>query len=313
MALPAFPFDGDAYRLTMGTRLLAPDRLIEVDDRYHAEIALKAEILAGDERYYYRALPAPPDTEAMAWDAIAELLPNMARHHPRHFALAVEGGRWRWTNHLLGQEMVFTPADRAGLPRPPLDWLGRQVQEDLLLLDGTAEGTPLVAGHLCFAAGWCLDDKLGRSFLDIHDPVPEFRERIGRPADLLMQRIKPGHPSYRVGWSLTVSDQLNRAPRFDHQLAPLRAGITADNAGERCFLRLERQTFSRLPRTRAVLFTIHTSLAPLAAVLTDAERLDRFATTIRTLPPRTRAYKGIGPYEAALLGYLERRRGASGQ
>jgi hypothetical protein len=92
-------------------------------------------------------------------------------------------------------------------------------------------------------------------------------------------------------------------------LPRLRAAVTAENAGARLFVRVERQTFSRLPRTRAVLFTIHTYLAPLAAVLTDRDRLERFSGVLRTLPPPLRDYKGITPLADRLLAYLERRRG----
>lgn len=308
MTLPIFPFEQGRYAMTMGTRALAPDCLIEVDAaRYQAELALKAAILASDERYYYQC-PATPDITAMAWETVTALLPVMARRYPDYFALQIDGARWRWTNHLLGQTADIIPGDAASLPRPPLDWLGRQVQEDLLLLDGAATGTPLVAGHLCFPAGWCLDEKLGQPFLAIHDPVPGFREQIGRSADLLMQRIKPGHPSVRYGWSLTVTDQLNRAPKVSGDVPQLRAAVTAENAGERLFVRVERQTFSRLPRTRAVLFTIHTYLAPLAAVLTDPDRLERFAGVISTMPPPLRDYKGITPLSERLLAYLEQRR-----
>lgn len=300
-----FPFERADYAMTMGTRALDPDDLIVVDpSRYAGELALKDAILTSDERHY---LQVAPGAEPMTWEALTHLLPIMAGRHPDHFGLAIDGHRWCWTNRLLDQQTRFTPGDAVTLPRPPLDWLGRQVQEDLLILDGTVAGTPLVAGHLCFAAGWCLDDKLGRPFLAIHGPVPGFGERIGRPADLLMQRIKPGHPSWRVGWTLTPSAELNRAPRVSGDRRDLGAAITADNAGERLFLRLERQTFSRLPRTRAVLFTIHTTLAPLATVLTDRERLARFAGVIRTLPPEVCAYKGIVWYHDRLLAYLERR------
>jgi len=36
----------------------------------------------------------------------------------------------------LGETTTFTPGDAATLPLAPLDWVGRQVQEDLLVLDG---------------------------------------------------------------------------------------------------------------------------------------------------------------------------------
>lgn len=304
--LPYFPFDSDQFALTMNARALAVASLIEVEpDKYRAELAEKDAILAGDYRYYYQA---PPGTEAMQWEAIALLLPNMARHHPQHFALRADGDRWTWTNRLLGTETALTLGDPASLPLPPLDWLGRQVQEDLILMaeDGEA-GTPLVAGHLCFGAGWCLDDKLGRSFLDIHAPVALFAETIGRSSDLLMRRLKPDHPVARVGWSITTSTDLNRSPAVANKWRQDVATIDAANAGERCHLRLERQTLSRLPRTRAILFTIHTYLAPIAATIaTEApERARRLAGTLRTAPDEFLRYKGITQFYRPLLAYLE--------
>ena len=44
-----------------------------------------------------------------------------------------------------------------------------------------------------------------------------------------------------------------------------------DEADAQQFLRAERQTFLRLPRTGAVLFAIHTYVVPLSA-LSQAER-----------------------------------------
>ncbi len=304
--LPYFPLDTDQYAMTMNARALAVDCLIEVDRaNYRAELAEKDAILASDYRYYFRS---PPATMALAWEAIELLLPNMARHHPEHFALQIEDGRWCWQNRLLGTEQRFILGAADSLPLPPLDWLGRQMQEDLLIMaeDGAA-GTPLVAGQLCFAAGWCLDDKLGRSFLAIHEPVPSFAGQIGRSADLLMQRLKPGHPTGRVGWSITTSPALNHAPALRQRERADTSAIEPAIAGERCYLRLERQTFSRLPRTRGVLFTIHTYVAPLARVLAEEHpaRALRLAAVLRTMPEPLLRYKGIDRFHAPLLAYLD--------
>lgn len=306
--LPYFPIEDGDYVMSMA-RALPGDCLIEVDPtRYREELALKDAILAEDLRYYYQA---PPETELLAWESLELLLPNMAAYHPRHFALDRAGDRWRWENRLLGTTTEFTFGDPATLPLPPLDWLGRQVQEDLLLLaEDDERGTPLVAGHLCFAAGWSLDAKMGQSFSLIHGPVPQFAERIGRPADLLMRRLKAGHPTGRVGWSLGTDPDLNHAPRHADRWRGRHDGITADDVGGRCYLRLERQTFSRLPRTRAVLFTIHTYRAPLDQVLAVADgpdRARRLAGAVRTMPPEIKRYKSFRAYEEALLAYLDAR------
>jgi len=299
-----------AYDLKMNVRQLAPDCIIDVDPaEYARELALKGQILAGDAHYYCQALPG---TEAMQWEIIEILLPNMAHFYPEHFALTTDGDRWWWTNLLLGTETAFTLGDPATLPLPPLDWIGRQVQEDLCVMDGNDPGSPLVAGHLCFASGWCLDDKMGRSFLAIHAPVPLFAEKIGRPADLMMQRVKVGRPTARVNWTLHPSDRLNCAPVTKKRYAFEHEGVTPENAGERYYLRSEWQTFVRYPRTNAVLFTIRTRVTPLGDALADPDDARRLATLLRTMPPAMLEYKSLSRHTETLLAYLDARGGERG-
>jgi hypothetical protein len=297
--------DEGAYDLKMNVRQLAPDCIIDVDPaEYARELALKDDILAENAHYYCQTLPG---TDAMQWETIAVLLPNMERFYPEHFTLTTDGDHWRWTNRLLATETAFTLGDAATLPLPPLDWSGRQVQEDLCIMDGNDPGSPLVAGHLCFASGWCLNDKIGQSFLAIHAPVPMFGEKIGRPADLMMQRVKVGRLTARVNWTIHPSDRLNCAPVMKQRYAFEHEGITAENAGERYYLRSEWQTFVRYPRTNAVLFTIRTRVAPLADALTDPDDVRRLATLLRTMPPAMLAYKSLTRHADTLLAYLERR------
>lgn len=316
--LPDFPFVYDEYDMPMNTRALASDALIEVTPSYRRELDEKSAILTGDHRYYCQAMA---DTEPMQWEAVAVLLPRLARHYPKHFSLAITGDRWRWHNHLLGTEACFTlgdtdtvpHADHLGSPLPDpasrvLDWLGRQVQEDLILMSGdAASGTPMVAGHLCFGGSWCLDDKMGKSFLAIHQDVPQFAARIGKPANLIMQRLKDDRPLGRLNWSIAATDRRNMAPCLAHLSVPARRGITQTNAGERCFLRLEWQTLSRLPHTKGILFTIHTTITPLVKVVADPEHLRRLTNVVKGIPRVAREYKGMAGYADALVDYLEAR------
>ncbi|MCA1669201.1 MAG: DUF3445 domain-containing protein [Thermomicrobia bacterium] len=199
-----------AYDLKMNVRQLAPDCIIDVDPASYArELALKDEILADNARYYYQALPG---TEDMQWETIAILLPNMARFYPEYFTLTTDGDRWRWTNRLLDTETTFTLGDPATLPLPPLDWVGRQAQEDLCVMDGNDPGSPLVAGHLCFASGWCLDDKMGRS-----SPCHPVAHHAARHAGIQ----KPNAPRGDVA----------RVPRCAHLGNGDRYGVRISSAG----------------------------------------------------------------------------------
>ncbi len=301
--LPYFPFVQDSYALTLGVRALSPDEsLIQVDEAYyHGELALKEALLAEDPRARFQA---EPGTEPLQWETVTELLPVMARQHPRHFALTVDGGRWHWRNHLLGTETSFRPGEN-DLPHAPLDWLGRQVQEDLLVLDGRREGLPLVAGQLCFPSMWSLDEKMGRSLWEVHAPVPGLNAKLGTATARLMEGLKPGRSVTRCNWAFTVTDRLDLEPRTLPEWQHLFDGITAHDAGERCFLRLERQTLTLLPRTGGILFTIHTYRAPVATEVVDPERRRRLANVLRTVPADTRAYKRLTPFIEPLLAYLD--------
>ena len=230
----------------------------------------------------------------------------MRRRSIRTVYLSKCGTDWTFKNALLETETTFTLFDAKALPLPPLDWMGRQVQEDLILMRENETGDSIcVAGQLCFGSAWSLEEKLGKSFLSIHDPVPEFRERIGAPSDLLMRRLKPERPVSRLNWSVTSASHLNLAPKLKHEWSRSREGITPENVGARIFFRVERQTLTRLPRTQGILFTIHTYITPLAEVISDAARLKRLTSVLRDYPESMKLYKGMIPYFDTLLEYLE--------
>ena len=298
-----FPFDHDGYDMPMNAKA-GVGALIELDEsEYLHELALKETILASDYRYYFQC---PDENIDLAWDCIRLLLPDMAAHYPEQFKLHCDGDLWRWTNNLKKSEQVFSFGDCSTLPYHPLDWVGREVQEDLIVMAEIDGGdTICVGGQLCFPAGWCLDDKVSENFLRIHEDVPQFLERIGRPADLMMRRLKPGRPTGRLNWTIGTINKLDLPPKTSHDWVTSRRGITAENAGDRCFLRVERQTFSRLPTTRGVLFTIHTYINPVTEVVQDPSRLNRFTAAIKGIPRPTREYKGMAAYADDLINYLE--------
>ncbi len=280
--------------------------LLDVEpDRFAAQMALKEAILDGSLPYYFHC---PPQAESLAWEALGRLLVGAARDWPQFFALDRAGDVWTWTNHLRGETTRFRLGERDTLPQAPLDWLGRQFQEDLVLMTAGAGGEAVcAAGTLCFGSGWCLGDKIGKSFGDVHAEVPGFAAGAGRASDLLLRRLKPGRAALRWNWTLPATDRLNLAPALAPEWTEGRSGVTPENAGERCFLRAERQTLSRLPRTEGILFTIHTYLTPISEVAADPQRRRTLLAHVRSLPPATIAYRGMTDYADALTAYLEDR------
>ncbi|MBA2396723.1 MAG: DUF3445 domain-containing protein [Ktedonobacteraceae bacterium] len=307
--LPYFPFKDDTYKMAMGVQALDSGCLIEIDQsHYQSELMLKDELLLHEHHDYFQALP---ESEAMQWDVVEVVLQNMAVHYPQHFTLMKDGNAWIWRNQLLGEETHFVFGKSESLPQAPLDWVGRQVQEDLLVLQRTEEGGSmvLVAGQLCFPNAWCLDDKMEQAFLDIHQSVPLFAEYLGRSSTLLLDRLKIERAVWRLNWSIKATSRLNHTPHFHYEEQQASQELTYENIGERCFLRIERQALTRLPRTNAVLFTIHTYQYSLDQAVCDVDRARRMFNVMKTVPEEVLAYKAITPFAPALLHYLAARCG----
>lgn len=299
--IPPLPIEPGPFRLTLGVRALGAAPIALVDEaRYPDEVRLRERLLAEDHTSRYRGGPA---TEAAQWEVLALLLRDLARHHPRLMSLREDGDRWSWEARPLGRRAELRLGDGASLPLEPLDWVGRQVVEDLILLSGDAgAGFPLIAGQLCFPNDWSLPDKLGRPVIDAHAPVPGFAREVGEATLRLLERLRPGRPVWRANWAIRATDALDLAGAGP---APVQ-GVVAGNAGEALFVRVERQTLSRLPGSGAILFTIHTRSRPLAVVAADPQRALRLLEAVRTMPPEMARYKGIAPRRDALVGYLER-------
>lgn len=179
---------------------------------------------------------------------------------------------------------------------------GDVVQEDLLLLDCKQPGLPLVAGYLCFANAWCLDEKMGLPFMAIHGPVPDFDTTIGPSSEKLIERLKPGRPVTRLNWAVKSTGQMDLTSRWNEFTAECNAKITAENAGSHCWMRAERQTLSLLGDTGTVLFTVHTYTQPVASL--TAEQRGILRGVLQSCPESMLRYKGIWPFAQPLIEWL---------
>ncbi len=165
-----------------------------------------------------------------------------------------------------------------------------------------AEGYVLAGASLSAPNRWRLGEKIGRPLPGIHDIVPGYGAVLERPVERFFAEVRAEKLVGRVNWGIA-----DRPDRFQPIALPRTVPITAVNAGERLYLRIERQTLRKLARTEAVVFTIKTTVAPLAkALLTRADAAD-LASAIRTMPAEMQRYKAIEPFAPALVQWLEAR------
>lgn len=301
-----FPF-GEHFEPGMAGRSLADSEpLIDVDEPcYASETALKRELLSMAHHDYFLA---PPELDSAQWEVLELVCTDLTRRYPSWFTLAREGDAWHWENRLLQEAATFCYGDASTLPLSPLDWLGRQVQEDLVLVRADAEGT-LVGGQLCFPNGWDLTERAGQSYLAIHQRTPGSTLVGVHAGGRLLQALKPNRTFCRIGWNFKLSSRLDLStkhlPAYLAHAAARAPELDSEGVGRELFLRIERQTFTRLTRSPHVLFGIHTYLSALEVEAGDPERAKRILQVVKEAPDDVKRYKAILPLQAAFTRYLE--------
>jgi hypothetical protein len=303
-----FPFE-ESFDPGMGMRVLkAHEPLCEVDlTRYKEETSLKQRLLTEAHSYYFHG---GGETLTAQWDVLELAATNLAQHYSEHFQLQREGDAWRWENALTGMTAAFHFGDSATLPCEPLDWIGRQVQDDLVLLSADATAT-FVGGQLCFANGWAISDRLGKPFLEVHRHTPTATMPSVEMGARFLQTLKPGRTYWRMSWNFKLSNQMDQTTRHNpaykadfERRAPT---LTAEGVGSAVFIRIERQTFTRLPRSQGLLFGIHTYNSSVAEEATDPARARSILNVVRGAPRDVKDYKAITPIEGPLVAFLEAR------
>lgn len=242
--LPVLPWMVPALWRLPGIQPLDPDRWLEVDDAFAAQLAEKARLIAACPDDVHQMTPAARP----AADELLRLVLSRLTRTPGYTVAAEAVTRPDGVRVTLDHEA-------------PLLTLGRLVQEDFCLLQRHGDEHVLTAGLLCFPGSWTLAEKLGRPLTAIHAPTKPYDDQMARRVQRLFDMIRPEQPLFRMN-ALLYADPALYQPKSEHDLRP--------RTGERRFLRSEKQSLLKLPLTGAVVFSIHTWQV-LASTLTAEE------------------------------------------
>jgi dimethylamine monooxygenase subunit A len=287
------PFEPGPYRMAMSLVTVPAAEWFELDERYVDDMAERRRLLAERHEDVFGVL-------SEAEDASREVLQRLVTHLTAQFPdwFAVEG-------NALVNRLTDETWHLADPPCHPLELAGRLVQEDLCIIHSDGEAPRFTAALLCFPSRWRLHEKLGRPLTMVHGPVPFYAHRLAAPVDRFMAKVKPGHIASRLNWSV-LDDPAMYQPGGKWREAT-NAAVTPQNAGDTLYLRVERQTLSRLPQSGAVLFGIRVHSYPLATAIAHPDGAARLAEAVRALPEETVRYKSLKAFGPALLAWLDAR------
>lgn len=299
-----FPLATDAYRYTANLQP-AGEAVTRAGPGYADLVAERARILRADPGRLIR----DPALRAAEWDTLRYLMRRLAVEHPAHFRYSETGGEARWENRLLDVAARFTPGDPASLPCGPLEFIGRQVVEDLVLLDEREGHLWADAGLVTFASGWSFPFVAGSSFQEIHGPVPRANaDGVFARAEAFLMRLQPGQAYRRLNWAFqpfrVLDHSMDAAAAWMPDASRFLATATDEDIAREVHLRVELQHLIRLETSGAVLFLIDTRFLSLADLATVPAWSARVVAVLRELPDDIAAYKGLAALRPRIIDCL---------
>ena len=175
------------------------------------------------------------------------------------------------------------------------------VADDLAVLqpvksqDGS-EQLLLNAAVVCCPSRWMLSEKMGHNMLAIHEPVAKYADHVGTAVDTYFQRLTVEKPVWRSNWIIQDHPAL-----FQPQIPSGPLVKTPDEL----WIRMERQTLRRLPKTGGILFTIRGYQQPLPEYLSRSKQIAQDTRTlVERLPDDVAQYKSVLKYRPAIMTWI---------
>ena len=138
------------------------------------------------------------------------------------------------------------------------------------------------------------------------DPADVTRSRAARSRmDAEVSEVFISSAVTRGDATLPWNPLLDTSPENYHKWGIQKASLTPENLGNKMHLRVELQSFFRLPCSNALVFPIRCYLIKLEELVTIPKWGRRFHRVIRDLPEKLANYKGFINNRPMIVDYLK--------
>ena len=165
--------------------------------------------------------------------------------------------------------------------------IAKKIDEDLIIHRIDDEKDYASSIHVCFPSGWYPEEKIGKSFIEIHQPVPMNLKNSKK----LVEAIVYGGIFERFVWSVVYEKKYNFHPKLNNKKF---------NKNEpEIFVKVERQVTVGFPEKNFCLFI-------LRQYLIEEKQLDkkRLAESIRNMTEEQKEYKSLQNFQE-IIDYLD--------
>lgn len=283
-----FPFTGEPYKPAMGLRPLELKDWIEIDATNEKRLLMKEKIFRENKDL---VLQINPEAEDACFELEEMVREHVLQYFPDQFSMAASELYVNSTGYSFSQPQTAEQA---------LMNASQYVQEDFAFLSSEPP-IKLIGGSICFPSRWNLKEKMNLNSEGIHAPVPKFQQTIGKPTETFMEKVSVDKPMQRFNWTLHDTDHIfTPFPSNDG-----RTDITKDNVLDVTYVRYERQTLRRMPKTKKVLFTIRTYVHPVSEIVAVPEKRELLKQTLLGLPQDVAEYRGMRRFFDVLKAALD--------
>ena len=305
---PHFPFEEPTFPLSMGLLKVSEGEWFEIFDQQERAFQLteKRKLLAN---YHDDIFMADPSAFMASKEVLNLMLEHLPSIRPDLYLRKSNAIRLKSHSGFDGEEWS---TDLKTNEVHPLDLAARLVQEDLIIMlpqdphkPRASMGWWLAAGSVSFPSRWSLKNKFGLPMDIIHAPVPFYKEQIQTAVNSFFNQMPRDEIYSRRNWSLYDNSFLRHDGTEQPNKVSLK-NIDSINAGERLWLRVERQTIRKLKKTGAILFTIRIHLRQLKHIVSFDGIASRLSKALSALPPEMQAYKQTDVFADSAQAYLNK-------
>lgn len=196
--------------------------------------------------------------------------------------------------------------DKCIAPKNSLDALMLQVPEDIAILKRKSDKDDYLAYlNLCSPSHWAAQDKIGKNFYKVHEPVASAEKLLKAAPNFVDSMIRRG-PFVRFVWSFVTDTRLNHhpSPPPGWDLTEWKGRSFDNKKNNPFYFRVERQTVWGFPEIEASLFTIRVSFKTGASIKKNSDHAKLLTGALNSMTPASRVYKGVDKCFEELIKYL---------
>jgi hypothetical protein len=193
------------------------------------------------------------------------------------------------------------------------------IEEDFMLLDESGGIPRIAAAANAYSSSGRLVASVGHDMEWTHAHVPQLTQKLGTKINRVIRSAHAATPCERFNWQLTPMASVffphndphaANAAAMEQVSTELRRNPA--RAGELLWIRVERQTLSRLPDSNATAFSLHTYSDPLSSIRSDLESLRAILALLRSYTEERWRYSEMDIVREPLLLWLEAAASALG-